>query len=167
MTQSGKINFKNILSDNYDVPIDITFSPPSQSKNNSDVAISNRSSPNRSSPSNSHIKKIEDYTNKKFHQTALDHLKKQIITEVTEEVKHCNKPVDLSGTIPLLKSQIQSLESEVQFLREELKEKMFLVKSLVTAHVTLSEALVNKNYKEIKSTAESYNKIIKKNCIIC
>ena len=61
MTQSGKINFKNILSDNYDVPIDITFSPPSQSKNNSDVAISNKSS-----PSNSHIRKIEDYINKKF-----------------------------------------------------------------------------------------------------
>ena len=39
---------------------------------------------------------------------------------------------------------------------------MFLVKSLVTAHVTLSEALVNKNYKEINSTAESYNKITKK-----
>ena len=162
MTQSRKINFENTLSDNYHVPIDITFSQPSQSKNKSDVAISKRSY-----LSNSHIKKIEDYTNKKFHQTALDHLKKQIITEVTEEVKHCNKPVDLSGTIPLLKSQIQSLESEVQFLREELKENFFLVKSLVTAHVTLSEALVNKNYKEIKSTAESYNKITKKNCIIC
>ena len=40
---------------------------------------------------------------------------------------------------------------------------MFLAKSLVTAHVTLSEASVNKNYKEVKSTAESYNKITKKN----
>ena len=65
--------------------------------------------------------------------------------------------MDLSGTIPLLKSQIQSLESKVQFLREELKEKNFLVKSLVTARVTLSEVLVKENYK--KSTAESYNKI--------
>ena len=71
MTQSSKVNFENILLDNYDVPIDITFSPPSQSKSNSDVAISNRSS-----PSNSHIKKIEDYINKNFHQTVLDHLKK-------------------------------------------------------------------------------------------
>ena len=62
----------------------------------------------------------------------------------------------------MLKSQIQSLESEAQYLREELKEKIFLVKYLVTAHVTLSEALVNKNYKEINSTAESYNKITKK-----
>ena len=70
--------------------------------------------------------------------------------------------MDLSSTIPLLKSQIQSLESEVQFLREELKQKNIFVKSLVTAHVTLSEALVNKNYKEVKSTAESYNKITKK-----
>ena len=70
--------------------------------------------------------------------------------------------MDLSGTIPLLKSPIQSFESEVQFLREELKEKNFLVKSLITAHVTLSEAVVKKNYKEVKSTAESYNKITKK-----
>ena len=69
--------------------------------------------------SNSHIKKIEDYINKKFHQTALDHLKKQIMTKVTEEFKHHNKPVHLSVTIPLLKSHIQSLESEVQFLRED------------------------------------------------
>ena len=51
--------------------IDITFSPSSQSKNNSDVAVSNRSS-----PSNSHIRKIEDDIIKKFHQAALDHLKK-------------------------------------------------------------------------------------------
>ena len=60
-----------------------------------------------------------------------------------------------------LKSQIQSLEIEVQFLREELEEKSFLVKSLVTVHVTLSETSVNKNYKEIKSTAESYHQIKK------
>ena len=59
------------------------------------------------------MRKIEDYINKKFLQTALDHLKKQIITEVTEEFKYCNKPLDLPATIPLLKSQIQSLESEV------------------------------------------------------
>ena len=79
MTQSRKIDLENTLLDNYDVPIDITFSPPSQPKNKSDVAISKTSS-----PSNSHIKKIDDYANKKFYQTALDHLKKQIITEVTE-----------------------------------------------------------------------------------
>ena len=70
--------------------------------------------------------------------------------------------MDFSGTIPLLKSQIQSLESEFQFLRKELKEENFLVKSLVTAHVALSEDSLNKKYKEIKSTAESYNQITTK-----
>ena len=59
--KSKEINFENILLDNY-VSIDITFSPSSQSKNNSDVAVSNRSS-----PSNSRIKKIEDYINEKIH----------------------------------------------------------------------------------------------------
>ena len=34
--------------------------------------------------------------------------------------------MDLSDTIHLLKAQIQSLKSEVQFLRKELKEKNFL-----------------------------------------
>ena len=97
-----------------------------------------------------------------FRQTALHHLKKQIISEVAEEFKHCNKPLDLSGTISFLKSKIQSLESEVQFLREELKEKNFLVKSLATARVALSEVSLNKDYKEIKSTAENYNQITKK-----
>ena len=53
------------------MPIDITFSPPSQSKNNSDVATSNRSSLR-----NSDIEKIEHYINEAFHQTALDHVKK-------------------------------------------------------------------------------------------
>ena len=43
MTQSNKIKFENILLDNHHVPIDITLSPPSQSKNNSDLAITNRS----------------------------------------------------------------------------------------------------------------------------
>ena len=38
MTRSKKINFENILLRNYDVPINITFSPPYQSKNNSVVA---------------------------------------------------------------------------------------------------------------------------------
>ena len=48
--------------------------------NNPDIAISSRSS-----PINSHIKKIENYINEKFHQTALDNLKKQIITKVTKK----------------------------------------------------------------------------------
>ena len=103
------------------MPIDITFNPPSQSKNNCDESPPS----NKSSPRNSYIKKIEDYINEKFNQTALEHLKKQIMTEVTWECKHYNKNVDLSGTIPLLKSQIQSLESEVQLLREQLKENFF------------------------------------------
>ena len=46
-----------------------------------------------------------------------------MLTENTEQVKHYNKPVDLSDTITLLKYQKQSLEIEVQFLSEKLKEK--------------------------------------------
>ena len=57
-----KMNFEYVLLDNYGVPI--------ESKDNSDAVVSNRIS-----PSNSHIKKIQDYINETFHETALDHLK--------------------------------------------------------------------------------------------
>ena len=69
--------------------------------------------------------------------------------------------MDLSGTT-FAKISDKVPENEVLFLREKLKEKIFLVKSLVTAHVGLCEASLNKNYEEIKSTAESYNQIPKK-----
>ena len=59
-----KINFEHVSLDNYDVPI--------ESEDNSDAVVSNRSS-----PSNSHIKKIQDHINEKFHEAALDHLKKK------------------------------------------------------------------------------------------
>ena len=61
--------------------------------------------------------------------------------------------MDLSGTIHL-KSQIQSLEIEIQVLTEELKRKK-ISKLLVKLHY--------KKYKEIKSTTESYNHITKTN----
>ena len=72
-TVQGAINYQNILLDNLDEPINITFSTPS--------------------PLNSLVTKrkkkitVDDPHIKKYDQTALDYLKRQILTEVTQEIK--------------------------------------------------------------------------------
>ena len=65
---------------------------------------------------------------KKCDQTTLGYLKRQILTEVTQEIKKCNiskcnKP-STPDIISSLKSHIQTLEIEINFLRSELQEKM-------------------------------------------
>ena len=60
----------------------------------------------------------------------LDYLKRQIITEVTQEIKKCNiSKYNTSSTpdiVSSFKSHIQILESEINFLRSELQEKKCL-----------------------------------------
>ena len=62
-------------------------------------------------------------------RAALDHLKHQIFTEAIQEIKKCSiSKCNTSSTpnvICSLKSQIETLESEVNFLRSELHRKMF------------------------------------------
>ena len=69
-----------------------------------------------------------DHHIKKYDQTALDYLKRQILTEVTQEIKTCNiskcNTTSTPDIISSLKSHIQTLESEANFLRSKLKEKM-------------------------------------------
>ena len=92
--------------------------------------------------SNSHITKIEDYINKKPDQIALEHLKSKIVKEIKHEFTNNNNsndlndkvsPKDVSDKITELRAHIQTLESEVYFLREELIEKSFLLRSLITS----------------------------------
>ena len=66
-------------------------------------------------------------------------MKRNILTEVTQEIKECNVSKCNTSTTPSitssLKSHIQTLESEINFLRSKLQEKNALVKSLVTSHM--------------------------------
>ena len=76
---------------------------------------------------------------KKYDRTDLHYLKRQILMEVIQEIKKCNiSKCNASSTpdiISSLKSHIQTLESEINFLRSELQQKNVLVKSLVTSHM--------------------------------
>ena len=107
------INYQNILLDKLGEPINITFSTPS--------------------PLNSLVTKrktnftANDPHIKKYNQTALDYLKHQILTEVTQEIKKSNISKCSTSSTPdiicSLKSHIQTLQNEINFLRSELQEK--------------------------------------------
>ena len=126
MANHSAINYQNILLDNLDEPINITFRTPS--------------------PLNSLVTKrktnftANDPYIKKYDQTTLDYLKHQILKEVTQEIKKCSiSKCNTSSTpdiVSSLKSHIQALESEINFLRSELQEKDALAKSLVTSHMS-------------------------------
>ena len=73
MVNDSAINYQNILLDNLDESINITFSTPSPL--NSLVTKCNTTF----TANDSHIKKCD--------QTALDHLKRQILTQVTQKIK--------------------------------------------------------------------------------
>ena len=79
---------------------------------------------------NSHITKIEDYINKKYDQIALRRLKSQIVKEIkrkftnndNNDLNNNGSQKDASDVITELRTNIQALENEVYFLREELKQ---------------------------------------------
>ena len=73
MVNNSVINYQNILLDNLDEPTNITFSTPSSLNS---LVTKRKTSFTVNDP---HIKK---------HQIALDYLKRQILTEVTQIVTH-------------------------------------------------------------------------------
>ena len=126
MVNDSAIKYQNILLDNLDEPINITFSTPSPLN----ALVARR---------NTTFTANESYI-KKYCQTAFDHLKRQILTEVTQEIKiKCNiSKCNTSSTpdiIHSLKFYIQTLERKINFLRSELREKTALVMSLVTSYM--------------------------------
>ena len=147
MEQKQANNYDNLLLDNINtpLPIDITLSTtpkqlcnstPSLLKNHQSEVLAKENSP----INNFHITKIENYINKKYDQIALEYLKSQIVKEIkheftnndTNDLNNRGSQKDASDVITELHAHIQTLESEVYFLREELKEKSFLLRSLIT-----------------------------------
>ena len=113
MANDSAINYQNILLDSLEEPINITFSTLSPLNS---LVTQRKTNFTANDP---HIKK--------YDQTALDYLKRQILTEVTQEIKKCNtSKCNTSSTadiISSLKCHIQTLQSEINFLRSELQKK--------------------------------------------
>ena len=147
MEQKETACFNNLLLGNIELPIDIALvntlkevTTPSLLNNSPSGSFRITKS---SSSDKSHIAKIENYIDQKFDQAALKHLKFQILTEIKNDLDKNNtniKKIEIQSPrnsgydlIRELRSHIQTLQSEVHFLREELKEKSALLRSLIIA----------------------------------
>ena len=88
---------------------------------------------------------MEEYISQQYDQAAFTHLKNQIIYEISKENsenKLKNKAACIYDVISALRSQIETLESEIYFLQGEIKEKNTLIKSLITAYASHAEHLI-------------------------
>ena len=101
----NNMEFNNILLDNIETPINITFSTPSQIFSNSTKKYSSKNGEH----DYSHILKIEKDIKDKYDEVALDHLRQKI----TEEVSKIPKTSPDHTKLSLTKSHIDSLESKI------------------------------------------------------
>ena len=145
MKQKEAAWFNNLLLDNIELPIDITsVSTPIEISTPLllNISPSERLRNTKTTSSDkSHINKIENYIDQKLDQEALKHLKLQISTEIKSDLDKDNTNIQKNkiqsprnnkyDLIRELRSHIQTLQSEVHFLREELKEKSILLQSLI------------------------------------
>ena len=118
-------SFQNILLDNIDMPINISLlSTPKALNNNSDLIVNNENTP----ANDSNVTKIEEHLNQQYDHAALVHFKNQIIKEVSKERENYRREIKRNQpgayeVITSLRSQMETLQSEAYFLRDELKEK--------------------------------------------
>ena len=70
------------------------------------------------------LKKRQDYITKKLNQTALDHLERQTVVELTQKIRKCNRSrcntSNTSDNIFSLKSNVKTPECEINLLRRDL-----------------------------------------------
>ena len=79
--------------------------------------------------SNNSLRKMGKYISEKYDEAALVHLKEQILVELRKELSINNYELsDSSQIINVLNNQIDCLQSEIYFLREEIKGKKQFIK---------------------------------------
>ena len=93
----------------------------------------------------SHIEKNESYTKEKFDEVAKKHLKQKILADLKEQYQPSTTDHLDCSVINSLKDHRKSLESEIQFLRKEIKEKNTLISSLIPSKVLESKYCEAKN----------------------
>ena len=87
----------------------------------------------------SHIEKTENCIKEKFDEIAINHLKQNILLDLKEQYQPSTTYHLDSSVINSLKDHIKSLESEIQFLRKEIKEKNTLISSLIPSKILESK----------------------------
>ena len=134
-----RLNVDNTLANiEMEIPIINCLSTPSKSQyndNNFNVFNGSTNAKIVSQHNDSHIEKIESYFKEKFDEVATNHLKQKILTDLKEQYQPSTTYHLNSSVINSLKDHIKGLESEIQFLRKEIKEKNTLTSSLIPSNI--------------------------------
>ena len=76
--------------------------------------------------------KLENYIDEKYDQVAIKYLKEKISNEVKQQFSPNNQGDKINAElVRSLREQIENLQSEICFLREEMKEKNTLLKMII------------------------------------
>ena len=126
------MEFNNILLDNIETPINITFSTPWKIFSNSTEKHSSKNVEH----DDSQILKIENYIKEKYDEVTLDHLRQKITEEVNAKLSKIPKKSPDHTKLSLMKSLIDRLENKILFLREEIRQKNLLITSLISLRST-------------------------------
>ena len=139
----NNMEFNNILLNNIETPINITFSTPSQIFSNSTEKYYSKNGQH----DDSHVLKIEKHIKDKYDEVALNYLRQKIMEEFTKLSKIPKIPPD-HAKLSLMKLHIDSLESEIYSLREKIRQKNLLIISLISLRSTINETPPdNKDYE--------------------
>ena len=105
----------------------------------------------------SHIEKIESYIKEKFDEVATNHLKQKILADLKEQYQPSTTDHLDCSVINSLKDHRKSLESEIQFLRKEIKEKNTLISSLIPSKI-LESKYCEANNLQISNSQDQLSK---------
>ena len=133
------------------------LSIPSKSQcNDNDFNVFNGSTNSKvvSQHNDSHIEKIQSYIKEKIDEVAIKHLKQKVLTNSKKQYQPSTTYHLDSSVINSLKDHIKSLESEIQFLRKEIKEKNTLISSLIPSKI-LESKYCEANNLQISNTRTS------------
>ena len=123
------MSFNNILLDSITTPLDITLTSSSPKAIHSNENASDNSASSKNDKL--HIAKTEDYISKKYDEVALQHLKRELLKEINNEVS-CKSVVNSNESLVIsLKEHIESLQSEIYFLREEIRQKYNFIATIL------------------------------------
>ena len=136
-------NVDNALANiEMEIPIMNCLSTPWKSQcndNNFNVFNGSTNVKVNSQHNDSHIEKTENCIKEKFDEIAINHLKQNILLDLKEQYQPSTTYHLDSSVINSLKDHIKSLESEIQFLRKEIKEKNTLISSLIPSKILESK----------------------------
>ena len=116
-----------------------------------------------SDTSNNSLRKMEKYISEKYDEAALIHLKEQVVAELKKELSINNyKLSDSLQVINVLNNQINCLQSEIYFFREEIKEKNNLLKLIMKLQPSIKHeskpgnSAGHRNYQNLLTVDKNY-----------